>query len=162
MQKDYKDLLFSQDVDAFNVVLQEPESAKETMYITPLHQCFTPEELQFEAEQGNLRDMNHLKRLSKKFLEDRVDIRRIADSEEGASGMESSRRSKVARGENDKVSGNYTFDITFEREQRAIIDDMEGRATSSRSDLNIMMQKENQRFDDQHSPNDYGDPAHHM
>lgn len=45
VQKDYQDLLFSQDVEAFNVVLQEPESAKETMYITPLHQCFTPEEL---------------------------------------------------------------------------------------------------------------------
>lgn len=77
VQREYHDPLFTHDVDAFNVVLQEPESGQETIYVTPLHQCLTPEELQYEAESGNLRDMRHLKRLTKKFLEDRVHIRRI-------------------------------------------------------------------------------------
>lgn len=51
VQKDYQDLQFRQDVDAFNVVLQE-QSGEKTMYITPIYQCFTPEELQYATENG--------------------------------------------------------------------------------------------------------------
>ena len=80
VQRDYIDMFFLEDMEAFNVMLQEPESGEETEYITPFDQCLTPEELVYEADTGGLKDMKSLKRLAKKILEDRVEIRRINDN----------------------------------------------------------------------------------
>lgn len=48
VQRDYLEMFFIEDMEAFNVVLQEPESGQETEYITGLQQCLTPEELVYE------------------------------------------------------------------------------------------------------------------
>ena len=45
VQKDYLEMFFVEDMEAFNVVLQEPESGQETEYMTPIQSCLTPEEL---------------------------------------------------------------------------------------------------------------------
>lgn len=99
--------------------------------------------------------MRHLKRLSKKFLEDRVHIRRI--QREAADGMDAGNSELPRAVHGDPISGapdedgnrtigNYTFDITFEREMRAG-SNMEASARTSNADRNVMGPKDSNRFD---------------
>ena len=128
VQRDYLEMFFLEDMEAFNVVLQEPESGQETEYITPLQQCLTPEELAHEAESGGLKDMKSLKRLAKKILEDRVEIRRInGDAVEEAKHDRAGEVEPAMMGQSDVegdkgVISHYTFDITFDRERNAAQD----------------------------------------
>jgi len=69
------------------VIVQEPESGQEQTYVTGIAEFLTQEEFQFEQMNGNLRDKGHLKKLAKKFLEERVEIKRIYP--EDSSGSES-------------------------------------------------------------------------
>jgi hypothetical protein len=77
VQKEINESHFSTDVEAFNVIVQEPESGQEQTYVTGIAEFLTQEEFQFEQMNGNLRDKGHLKKLAKKFLEERVEIKRI-------------------------------------------------------------------------------------
>lgn len=126
VQRDYLEMFFLEDMEAFNVVLQEPESGQETEYITPLQQCLQPEELLQEAESGGLKDMKSLKRLAKKILEDRVEIRRINDNAGEESKHEGAGDSEAAVARQSDVEGDrgvishYTFDITFDRERNLV------------------------------------------
>lgn len=77
------DQRLARDAEAFEVLLQEPESGQESLFHTPLHSFLTQEELMHEVSQGGFRDRVELKRLAKKLLEERVDIRRIERPEDG-------------------------------------------------------------------------------
>jgi hypothetical protein len=60
--------------------------------------------MQHELEQNGLKDLHQLKRLAKKILEERVEIRRIDDSlNEDIEGGAPARQ--------------YIFEITFDRQQ---------------------------------------------
>ena len=80
----------------------------------------------YEAESGGLKDMKSLKRLAKKILEDRVEIRRINDNvvedvkQDGAGDMEPPMgRQNDVEGDRGVIS-HYTFDITFDRERNLV------------------------------------------
>ena len=67
----------AQDVQSFQVVLQEPESGQDVVYETMVESFLTQDEFAFEQQSGNLRNRNSLKRIAKKFLEERVEIKRL-------------------------------------------------------------------------------------
>ena len=70
-----------QEPDGFSVILQEPESGQEALYHTNFHDVLTQDELMFESEHGSFRNKIELKRLAKKLLEERVEIKRLQDDE---------------------------------------------------------------------------------
>ena len=92
------------------------------MYLTPLHNFLTQEEYNMEIDMNNLKDKTHLKRLAKKFLEERVEIKRMQEDNFGANEY----------GEEMNQEPQYTFEIVFDR-----IQNIEGSAMmSSNDDMN--------------------------
>jgi len=61
----------------------------------------------------------------------------------------------------DRTIGNYTFDITFEREARAG-SDMNASARTSNADRNIAGQKDSNRFDPHEDPDGFNAGGQHM
>ena len=105
-QLDGKDNI-TEDIDMFHVILQVPESDHEVMYETAIGSFLTQEEFAAEQQQNSFRNKTHLKRLAKKFLEHRVEIKRVQDEYD-----------------DEEMQGDpkYTFEIVFEPTQNHIGD----------------------------------------
>lgn len=83
---EYISFQLDQEVQAFNIVLIEPESGQEVEFVTPLTQCLTQDELFFDD--ARLKDMKQIRKLAKRVLEDRVQISRVqAQAAADASGL---------------------------------------------------------------------------
>jgi len=61
----------------------------------------------------------------------------------------------------DRTIGNYTFDITFEREARAG-SNMDASARTSNADRNVAGQKDSNRFDSHEDPDGFNAGGQHM
>ena len=116
-------------MELFNVHLNEPESGQTTQYETALHQFLTQDELIIEIENGNLKDMSQLKRIAKRFLEERVEIRRTTEQSQEKAIEDKDQKPNAS------MLGDYTFDIIFDREGR--MSNMDGSIDmNSREDIN--------------------------
>lgn len=71
------------------------------------------------------------------------------------------RASSVPEDDEDRAIGNYTFDITFEREARAE-SNMEASGRTSNADRNVMGQKDSNRFDSHEDPDGFNAGGQHM
>lgn len=71
------------------------------------------------------------------------------------------RPSSLPEEDEDRTIGNYTFDITFEREARAG-SNMEASARTSNADRNGMGQKDSNRFDSHEDPDGFNAGGQHM
>ena len=74
----------------------------------------------FESEHGSFRSKVELKRLAKKLLEERVEIRRMNDevlNEENSVSIDSKDKDikEKPKAEKDTMISNYTFEIVFDR-----------------------------------------------
>ena len=80
------------------------------------------------------------------------DLARMGNAGQASSALED---------DEDRTIGNYTFDITFEREARGG-SNMEASARTSNADRNIMGQKDSNRFDSNEDPDGFNAGAQHM
>jgi hypothetical protein len=71
------------------------------------------------------------------------------------------RPSSLPEDDEDHTIGNYTFDITFERDVRAG-SNMEASARTSNADRNVMGQKDSNRFDSHEDPDGFNAGGQHM
>ena len=94
------ELFLDRDAEGFEIVLQEPESSHETLYFTPFSSFLSQEELEYEIANGHLRNQHYLKGLAKKLMEERIEIRTLANDEQMS----------------DTETHYYTFDIVLARD----------------------------------------------
>lgn len=104
-QDQMQDQLLS-DAELFEVILQEPETGQEALYQTAIQSFLTPEEFDAEFESGSLRSKTQLKRLARKLLEQRVEIRRISSMNQ---------EDDFHNSENNMIEGNSKGDASAQR-----------------------------------------------
>lgn len=69
------------DIETFNIILSEPATGnQEREYITAISTCLTQDEFHEEYDRGTYREIRGLKRLAKRILEERAELRRSGTS----------------------------------------------------------------------------------
>ena len=96
------------DIETFNIILSEPATGnQEREYVTAIQTCLTQDEFAEEYDRGTFREIRGLKRLAKRILEERAELRR--------SGTEQMGEEEQTEGPADVNGPEYHFGINFDR-----------------------------------------------